>query len=87
MAFGLQIPEYQVQVSLNNLIAGDRLKQSADSNLVLPNGTRAQLKQRIDEAKTLEESVKQVWLENISKRFAENQYGSVHTRIISAQQL
>ncbi len=69
MAFGLQIPEYQVQVSLNNLIAGDRLKQSADSNLVLPNGTRAQLKQRIDEAKTLEESVKQVWLENISKRF------------------
>ena len=69
MAFGLPIPEYQVQVSLNNLIAGDRLKQSADSNLVLPNGTRAQLKQRIDEAKTLEESVKQVWLENISKRF------------------
>ena len=67
--FGLQIPEFQVQVSLNHLIADGRLQQSANSNLTLPNGMRANLKQRIDEAKTLEERVKHRWLENISRRF------------------
>ena len=67
--FGLQIPEFQVQVSLNHLISDGRLQQSADSNLVLPNGTRTHLKQRIDEAKSLEERVKHAWLENISRRF------------------
>jgi hypothetical protein len=67
--FGLHIPEFQVQVSLNHLIADGRIQQSADSNLALPNGTRALLKQRIDVAKTLEERVKHVWLTNISRRF------------------
>ena len=51
--FGLQIPEFQVQVSLNHLIADGRLQQSADSNLALPNGTRTHLKQRIDELRDL----------------------------------
>jgi hypothetical protein len=69
MIFGLQIPEYQVQVSLNHLITKGRLQQSADSNLALPNSDRAHLKKRIDEAKALEERVKQAWLENISRRF------------------
>jgi hypothetical protein len=67
--FGLHIPEFQVQVSLNHLIADGRLQQSADSNLALPNGTRALLKQRIDDAKTIEERVKHAWLANISRRF------------------
>ncbi len=67
--FGLHIPEFQVQVSLNRLIADGRLQQSADSNLALPNGTRMYLKQRIDEAKTLEERVKRIWLGNVSRRF------------------
>jgi hypothetical protein len=67
--FGLQLPEFQVQISLNHLIADGRLQQSADSNLALPNGIRTHLKQRIDEAKTLEERVKHRWLENISRRF------------------
>ena len=67
--FGLQVPQFQVQVSLNHLIADGRLQQSADSNLALPNGTRSHLKQRIDEAKNLEERVKRAWLENISRRF------------------
>jgi len=67
--FGLQVPEFQVQVSLNNLITEGRLQQSADSNLALPNGTRILLKQRIDDAKTLEERVKHAWLENIARRF------------------
>jgi hypothetical protein len=67
--FGLQIPEFQVQVSLNKLITEGRLLQSADSNLGLPNGTRAYLKQRIDDAKVLEERVKNTWIENISRRF------------------
>jgi hypothetical protein len=34
--FGLQMPEFQVQVSLNKLITEGRLLQSADSNLALP---------------------------------------------------
>src|SRR5690348_232388 len=67
--FGLQIPEFQVQVSLNHLIADGRLQQSADSNLALPNGTHLRLKRRIDEAWALEERVKQAWLANISRRF------------------
>jgi hypothetical protein len=67
--FGLQIPEFQVQVSLNHLIVDGRLQQTADSNLTLPIGMRTILKQRIDEAKTLEERVKHRWLENISRRF------------------
>jgi hypothetical protein len=67
--FGLHIPEFQVQVSLNHLITDGRLQQSADSNLAIPNGTRILLKQRIDETKTLEERVKLGWLEKISRRF------------------
>src|SRR5947209_12210707 len=68
-AFGLQIPEYQVQVSLDHLIANGSLQQSADSILILPNSDRKQLKERIDEAMALEERVKQAWLENVSRRF------------------
>jgi hypothetical protein len=67
--FGLKIPEYQVQVSLDHLIANSRLQQTADSILTLPNRDRTQLKERIDEAKALEERVKRAWLENISTRF------------------
>ena len=67
--FGLRMPEYQVQISLDRLIADERLSRSADSNLALSNKDRIQLKERIDEAKTLEERVKQAWLENISRRF------------------
>ena len=67
--FGLKIPEFQVQVSLDHLIANSRLQQTADSILTLPNRDRTQLKERIDEAKALEERVKQAWLEVISRRF------------------
>jgi hypothetical protein len=67
--FGLRLPEYQVQVSLDYLNADGRLQQSADSVLTLPNMDRIQLKGRIDEAKALEERVKQAWLESVSRRF------------------
>lgn len=68
-AFGLQIPEYQIQVSLDHLIANGHIQQSVDSTLTLPNTDRMQLKERIDEARALEERVKQAWLENVSRRF------------------
>lgn len=67
--FGLRMPEYQVQVSIDRLVADDRLQQSVDSILTLPNTDRMKLKGRIDEAKALEERVKNDWLESISRRF------------------
>lgn len=68
-AFGLQIPEYQVEVGLKHLLVEGRLQYSAGSNLALPNGNRAELKERIDETRALEERVKRAWLENIANRF------------------
>jgi hypothetical protein len=67
--FGLIVPEYQVQVSIDRLITDDRLQQSVDSFLILSNRDRMKLKGRIDEAKALEEKVKNDWLESISRRF------------------
>jgi len=67
--FGLRVPEYQIQVSIDRLITDDRLQQSVDSFLILSNRDRMKLKGRIDEAKTLEERVKNDWLESISRRF------------------
>jgi hypothetical protein len=67
--FGLRVPEHQVQVSIDRLIADNRLQQSVGSSLTLPSNDRMKLKGRIDEAKTLEEKVKNDWLESISRRF------------------
>ncbi len=67
--FGLRMPEFQVQVGIDRLVADNRLQQSADSILTLPNTDRLKLKGRIDEAKALEERVKNDWLESISRRF------------------
>jgi hypothetical protein len=67
--FGLRMPEHQVQASIDRLIADAHLQQSANSTLTLPNMDRVKLKGRIDEAKALEERVKNDWLESISRRF------------------
>jgi hypothetical protein len=67
--FGLHMPEYQVQTCIDRLVADDRLQQTVDSILTLPNTDRLKLKGRIDEAKALEERVKDDWLESIAKRF------------------
>src|SRR5215469_8132844 len=52
--FGLHMPEYQVQTCIDRLVADDRLQQTVDSILTLPNTDRLKLKGRIDEAKALE---------------------------------
>jgi len=67
--FGLRMPEYQVQVSLDRLLANGRLQPSTDSILTLPNWDRQHLREKIDAAKALEERVKQAWLETLSRRF------------------
>src|SRR5215469_7504637 len=67
--FGLRMPEYQVQISLDHLIVDGSLQQREDSILILPNKDQMQMRKRIDTAKALEERVKQTWLESTSRRF------------------
>ena len=67
--FGLQFPEYHVQDGLNRLIAQGRIQQPMNSYFTLPDQNRKQLQVRIDEAKALENRVKEEWLEEIASKF------------------
>src|SRR5258708_6368259 len=67
--FGLQFPEYHVQDGLNRLIAQGRIQQPTNSYFTLPDQNRKQLQERIDEAKALENRVKEEWLEEIARKF------------------
>ena len=67
--FGLHFPEYQVQAALERLVATGQLRQPTNTYFTLPDNDRVQLQQRIDEAKALENRVKQEWLEETSNKF------------------
>lgn len=67
--FDLQFPEYQVQAGLDRLIAQGGIQQPTNTYFTVPDKDRTQLQKRIDEVKTLEERVKQEWLEEIAKKF------------------
>jgi len=67
--FGLQFPEYQVQAGLDRLIAQGRIQHPANTYFTLPDQDRKQLQVRINEAKALENRVKEEWLEEIARKF------------------
>ena len=67
--FGLQFPEYQVRAGLDRLIAQGRIQQPGNTYFTLPSQNRNQLKERIDEARAIEDKVKQEWLEEIARKF------------------
>ncbi len=67
--FGLQFPEYQVQAGLERLIVQGKIQHPANTYFTLPDQDRKQLQVRIDEAKALENRVKEEWLEEIARTF------------------
>lgn len=67
--FGLQITENQIQGSLDLLIEEGFITGSTSTNLMLSPEVHRQIQKRVGDAIALEDKVKQVWLEEIFKRF------------------
>lgn len=69
--FGLGIPEYQVERTLQQLIAENLVQQNPTyAHFVLPPRLQKDLQKHIDEAKALEERVKQEWLKEMLLTFS-----------------
>lgn len=66
--FGLQIPEHWLRSIFDQLIEDGLFKFLNDKYILLPE-TKVELQKLIDEAITLEESVKNEWLEEIAFKF------------------
>lgn len=67
--FGLQIPEHWVQSSLDRLIEQNVVQRSPANNYILNPKPKIELQKGIDEAMTLEESVKNGWFAEIVYKF------------------
>ena len=56
--FGLKIPEHEVEFSLEQLIAVDHIRKSANDQFILPETTKRKIQQSVDSAYALETKVK-----------------------------
>ena len=64
--FGLQIPEYQIEINIDVLKDKKLLLRPAESNYVLPVEVQGDIQKRINEAEALERRVKEQWIEELS---------------------
>lgn len=69
--FGLEIPEHQIQVSLEKMTSKGILSRLAGTNIVLNVELRQEIQGKIKESQELEEHVKESWLESIAHKYPE----------------
>lgn len=66
--FGLEIPEHQIQNTLETMIRKGSVSRPAGTNIVLDIKLRHQIEERIKKSRDLEERVKNSWLESLVQK-------------------
>lgn len=67
--FGIEVPNHQIQESLDQLVLAQQVHQPMGTNYVLTPNSQTEVKARIDQASQLEELVKMQWLAEIIGQF------------------
>jgi len=67
--FGLEIPEHQIQDTLETMISKGSVSRPAGTNIVLDTKLRQQINERIKKSQDLEERAKRSWLESLVQKY------------------